>query len=112
MSTLSSLVSALKSAGASSSTIQSAVQAIAGASPTSTIQSICTIILANSNDPAVIKDEATKLAEVPNLPTAVANLVPQLEAAANANNPMQVIQVVQAIETAIGGTGLNLGSLF
>jgi hypothetical protein len=111
MSTLSNLLHSLTNAGASQSVIQATVQGLAALSPTSTIQSICTVILANSNNPAVIKDEATKLAETPNLPVAVANLLPSLQVAAAANNPMQVIQVVQAIETAMGGGGLQLGAV-
>lgn len=115
MSTLGSLIQSLTSAGASSSVIQTAVQAVAQLSPVSSIQSACTTVLANSNNPTVVKDMATKIAEIPNLPVAVANLLPSLQAAAASNNPMQVIQVVQAMETAIGpstgGLGLNLGSV-
>jgi hypothetical protein len=109
MSTLSTIISGLKSAGLSGSLLTSAVQVIATNSPTSAVQSACTTILANSGNPAVVKDMATKMAEIPNLPLAVANLLPTL---LSATTPLQVVEAVQAIETALGQTGgLNLGAL-
>ncbi len=116
MSTLTNIVSVLKSSGLTGAALTSAVQAIASQSPTSAIQASCTTILANSNNPAVVKDMAVKVAEISNLPIAVANLLPSLQAAAAnaATDPGAVVQVVQEIETAIGpstgGLGLNLGS--
>jgi hypothetical protein len=113
MSTLSSIVSVLKAAGVSGSTLTSAVQAIASSSPTAAIQADCTTILANSNNPAVVKDMANKIAEIPGVPIAVANILPALQAA---TTPEAVIEAVRDIETALGsntgGLGLNLGSLF
>jgi hypothetical protein len=109
MSTLSTIISGLKSAGLSGSLLTGAVQVIATNSPTSAVQSACTTILANSGNPAVVKDMATKMAEIPNLPLAVANLLPTL---LSATTPLQVVEAVQAIETALGQTGgLNLGAL-
>ncbi len=112
MSTLSNIVSALKNAGLTGQTLTTTVQSIASNSPTSQIMADCTTILANSMNPAVVKDMATKIAEIPNLPIAVANLLPALQAA---TTPTQVVEAVRDIETAVGpstgGLGLNLGSI-
>lgn len=110
IATLSSIITTLKGLGLSGANLNTAIQSIAGASPTSAVQAACTTILQNSNNPAVVKDMATKMAEIPNLPIAVANLLPALQEAAT---PQQVVEVVQNIETALGphSGGLNLGAL-
>jgi hypothetical protein len=111
MSTLTNIVAVLKNAGVTGPTLINAIQSIAASSPTAAIQAACTTILANSNNPAVVKDEATKIAEIPNLPTAVANVLPVLQAATTAD---QIIEAVRDLETALGpstgGLGLNLGN--
>jgi hypothetical protein len=106
MGALSSFVSTLTSAGVTQTTIPTILQTLANLSPNAAINQACHIILANSNNPTVVKDEATKLAEVANLPAGVAALLPSLE---NATTPMQVVQAVQAIEAAIGGASGLLG---
>jgi hypothetical protein len=110
IATLSSVITTLKGLGLSGANLNTAIQSIAGSSPTSAIQSACTTILQNSNNPAVVKDMTTKIAEIPNLPIAVANLLPALQ---GATTPLQVVEVVQNIETALGPNtgGLNLGAL-
>jgi hypothetical protein len=114
-STLSTILSALTGTGLSSTSIASAVAAIAGNSVTSTVEGLCTSVLQNSANPSVVKDLANKIAEVNGLTIAVANMLPELTAAANATpySPMAVVQVVQAIETALGpqSSGFSLGSL-
>src|SRR5580704_3246901 len=75
IATLSSVITTLKGLGLSGANLNTAIQSIAGSSPTSAIQSACTTILQNSNNPAVVKDMTTKIAEIPNLPIAVANLL-------------------------------------
>jgi hypothetical protein len=111
-STLNNIVTVLKSAGLTGTTLTGAIQSIAGNSPTSAIQAACTTILANSANPAVVKDMATRIAEIPGVPIAVANVLPILQAA---TTPDQVIEAVRDIETALGpntgGLGLNLGSV-
>ena len=111
IATLTSVISTLKGLGLTGTNLNAAIQSIASSSPTSAIQSACTTILQNSNNPAVVKDMATKIAEIPNLPIAVANLLPALQ---EATTPLQVVEVVQNIETALGPHtgGLNLGALF
>jgi len=108
--TLSSIITTLKGLGLTGTNLNTAIQAIAGSSPTSAIQQACTTILQNSNNPTIVKDMVTKIAEIPNLPVAVANLLPALQ---EATTPLQVVEVVQNIETALGPHtgGLNLGSL-
>jgi hypothetical protein len=110
IATLSSVITTLKGLGLSGANLNTAIQSIAGSSPTSAIQSACTTILQNSNNPAVVKDMTTKIAEIPNLPIAVANLLPALQEAVT---PLQIVEVVQNIETALGPNtgGLNLGAL-
>jgi len=109
MSTLNSIFSALKGAGLTGTTLTSTVQALAANSPTSAIHAALTAVLANSGNLAVVKDEVTKLAEIPNLPQAVANLLPKLQAATTAE---EVVTQVGLIETAMGpSNGLSLGSL-
>jgi hypothetical protein len=103
---LNSLVSTLTSAGLSGSTLTAAVSALAGMSPNAKIQAALTTILANSGNPAVIADEVKQIAEIPNVPAAVLNLLPALSAA---NTPAAVVQVVQAIETVMGGSGIAIG---
>lgn len=108
MSTLSNIISTLKAAGLSGTTLTQAIQTIAGASPTAAIQANCTTILANASNPAVVKDMATKIAEISNLPPAVAALLPGLTAA---TTPEAVVEAVRDIETALTsstGSGLVL----
>lgn len=107
---LGSILQTLQAAGLTPAAAASAVQTLAANSPTTAINTLCQTVLQNSNNPTVVKDCCVKLAEIPNLPIAVANLVPALAAATDA---MQVTQVVQAIETAAnpngGGFGFHVG---
>lgn len=79
-STQSSLKSIL-SAGVPTTSLPSIIQALAANSPTSAVKAACTTILANSNNPGVVKDMAMKMAEIQGLPVAVVNLLPSLTAA-------------------------------
>lgn len=108
--TLSSLKSILSAAGVSATSLPSIIQALAANSPTSAVKAACTTILANSNNPSVVKDMAMKMAEIQGLPVAVVNLLPALTAA---GTPLEVVNAVEAIETALGqgAGGLSLGSL-
>lgn len=108
MSTLSSLVNTFQSLGITGTTLTSAIAAVAANSPTAAVQANCVTILQNSASPTVVKDMATKMAEIPNLPIAVANLLPGLVAA---QSPQEVVAAVQAIETAVHptGSGFSLG---
>lgn len=98
MSNFSTIVNALSASGLTGSSLTSAVHAVFSGSPRAAVMSACAIILANSNNPSVVKDEVTKMAEIPNLPAAVNNLLPELLAA---TTPAQVAQIVQAIELAV-----------
>jgi len=104
------LVGALQNVGVPAANVPTVLSGILALSPTPAINAICQTVLAQSANADVVKNEATKLAEIPNLPASVAALVPQLAAAAG--NPMQVVAVVQAIEAAMnttsGGQLLNL----
>jgi hypothetical protein len=99
ITSLNSVVSILQSAGVTGTALSTAISGLFAASPTTAINATCQVILANSNNPTVVKDEAMKLGEIPNLPLAVANLIPSLTAA---NSAPEVVQAVQNIETAIG----------
>lgn len=103
----SSIVTALQNAGTPAASIPNLLSQIAGLSPNAAIQAICQTLLANSGNADVVKAEATKLAEIPNLPAAVASFIPQLQAAAATTpvNPLQVVMLVQGIEAAMHGTG-------
>lgn len=101
-----SLISTLQAAGLTGTNLTTAVQTLAQNSPSVAIKGYCTTILQNSGNPSVVKDLATKIAEVPNLPIAVNNLLPQLVGAAS---PHDVVVAVQDIETALGGTSNFLG---
>jgi hypothetical protein len=103
---LNSIISTLKAAGLSGTTLTTAVSTLAANSPTAAIQTLCQTVLQNSANPTVVKDCCVKLAEIPNLPIAVANLIPSLAAA---TDPMQVTQAVQAIESAANPTGGGFG---
>ncbi len=103
---LSSLVTALTGAGVTQNAIPTVLQTLAAMSPNAAINQICNSILANSSDLTVVKDEATKLAEIPNLPGAVVGLIPMLKAA---TTPTEVVEAVQAIEAAIGSRSGLLG---
>lgn len=97
---LATVLAALNTSGVAESTIPSIVSSLASLNPNATVLSACSIILQNSANMPVVQDEAKKLAETPNLPSAVSNLLPMLNAATSA---LQVVQIVQAIETAVGG---------
>jgi hypothetical protein len=98
MSSFSSIVTALTSSGLTGSALTSAVQSVFQASPRAAVMAGCSVLLSNSQNPTVIKDEVTKMAETPNLPVAVANLLPEL---LTATSPSQVAQIVQAIEVSV-----------
>jgi hypothetical protein len=79
----------LSAAGVSATSLPSIIQALAANSPTSVVKAACTTILANSNNPAVVKDMAVKMAEIQGLPVAAVNLLPALTAA---TTPLEVCQ--------------------
>lgn len=99
MSSLNSIVSLLKNAGLSGTTLTGAISSIVGNSPNTAVRAICTTILANSGDSAIVSAEIIKLAEVPNLPAAVNALIPTLR---SSTTPLQVVQAIQAIEASLG----------
>jgi hypothetical protein len=109
MSVLGSLTSALKGAGLTGSDLASAVSSVFSAatssSPNAAVKKCLTAILANSASPAIVADEAKQLAEIPNLPGAIQNLLPGLNAA---TTPIAVVEAVQAMEEALGTTGFSL----
>lgn len=98
-----SIITALQSAGTPAASIPGLLQQISGLSPNPSIQAICQTLLANSGNSDVVKNEATKLAEVANLPASIAAFIPQLQAAAAVlpMNPLQVVMITQGIETAM-----------
>jgi len=100
---LGTLITTLTNAGLTPAVAAQAVQTLAVNSPTNAVMAICNVILANSNNPTVVKDECVKLAEVPNLPQSVAVLVPSL---ANATDPVQIMNIVHLIEQNIRGSGI------
>lgn len=69
---LGQLLSTLQAAGLTPAVAAQAIQTLAVNSPSNAVMAICNVILANSNNPSVIKDECVKLAEIPNLPQSVA----------------------------------------
>lgn len=99
MSSLNSIVSLLKNAGLTGTTLTGAISSIVGNSPNTAVRNICTTILANSGDTAIVSAEIIKLAEVPNLPAAVNALIPTLR---TSTTPLQVVQAIQAIEASLG----------
>lgn len=99
MSSLGSIMNILKNAGLSGTGLSTAVQSIVGNSPNTAVRAICTVILANSDDMDIVNAEALKLAEVPSLPASINHLLPTLKAA---KTPLEVVNAVQAIETALG----------
>ena len=102
---LTNLISTLQGSGVSNAAIPGVIGGMLG--PHATIQALCKTILANSSNMAIVHDAATKLAEVPNLPSSVSGIVPELMAA---TSPMEVVQAVSAIETVMHSEGL--GGLF
>lgn len=106
MSTLSSIINVLQGAGLTGTNLTSALSTLVANSPTTAIKAACSVILSNSSSPTVIKDEATKMAEIPNLPISVANLLPSLVAA---TTPVEVVQIVTEIESAVNATTGTVG---
>lgn len=105
---LGQLISTLQAAGLTPAVAAQAVQTLAVNSPNTAVMSICNVILANSNNPSVIKDECVKLAEIPNLSQSVAVLIPSL---ASATDPVQIMNIVHLIEQNMRGTSIfSLGS--
>lgn len=102
MGVFSGLVNSLQNIGVPAANIPTVLSGIVALSPAPAVNAICQTLLAQSALPDVVKAEAAKLAEVPNVPASVAGLVPQLIAASS--NPTQVILVVQAIEAAMNST--------
>ena len=100
---LGSLITTLTNAGLTPAVAAQAISTLAVNSPNNAVMAICNVILANSNNPTVIKDECVKLAEIPNLPQSVAALIPSLAAAAD---PVQVMNIVHMIETNIRGSSI------
>lgn len=98
---LSSLTSILTSAGVTGSSLASAVSGLVGLSPNAKVKACLQAILANSSNPGVVSDEVKQIAEIANCPAAVMNLLPSFAAA---TTPIQVVQVVQEIESVMGGS--------
>lgn len=99
---LGQLITTLTNAGLTPAVAAQAIQTLAVNSPNNSVMAICNVILANSNNPSVIKDECVKLAEIPNLPQSVAVLIPSLAAA---TDPVQVMNIVHMIEQNVRGNG-------
>ena len=105
---LGQLITTLTNAGLTPQVAATAIQTLAVNSPSTAVMAICNVILSNSNNPSVVKDECVKLAEVPNLPQSVAVLIPSL---AGATDPVQIMNIVHMIEQNIRGSGMfTLGS--
>ena len=102
MSFFSDTINTLTQLGLTGPNLIAAVTCISNNSPTAAVRAACSIILANAANPTVVKDEVTKIAEIPNLPSSVMALLPELAAA---QSPSQVVAIVQAIETSVGSTG-------
>lgn len=100
---ISGVISSLQQIGVPSTSIPTALQTIFSMGPNSAIQQICQTLLANSSNSEVVKDAATKLAEIPNLPASVGAFIPQLQAVAAAQpiNSLSVVMLTQGIETAM-----------
>lgn len=105
----SGLVTSLKNVGVPAANIPTVLSGIVALSPAPAVNAICQTLLAQSANADIVKAEATKLAEVANVPASVAGLIPQLMA--SAGNPAQVILLVQAIEAAMNSTGSGSGLL-
>jgi hypothetical protein len=105
MARLGGLISLLETNGVASANIPNVLSALALNSPNATITAALNAILANSNSPAVISDEAKKIAETPNAPASVIALLPSLAAA---TTPVQVVGIVQEMEAALQATAPSL----
>lgn len=101
MSTLGNIFSALKASGLTGATLTSTFQSIVGSAPGPAVKAACSMIIANSSNPAVIADEAKDIAEIANLPDGVRALLPSLTAP-NVT-PAQVIQAALQIEQIVSG---------
>jgi hypothetical protein len=97
---ITTLLGNLQTAGVPTTAMPGVLSTIFSLSPNAAIQQICTVLMANSTNPEVVKDAATKLAEIPNLPASVGAFVPQLQALAAAVpiNSLSVVMLTQAIE--------------
>jgi hypothetical protein len=98
---LSSITSILQSAGITGSSLASAVSGLVGLSPNAKVKACLQAILANSANNAVVVDECKQIAEIANCPAAVMNLLPALQAA---TSPIAVVQIVQEMESVLGGS--------
>ena len=109
--TLASVWTTLSNAGLTGAALQTAVQTLSANSPNAAVLKCCTVVMSNLGNPSVILDECRQMAEIPNLPASVAQLLPVLAAAAQAQpiNPLAVQQVVSGIETAMGQSGGAFG---
>jgi RecA/RadA recombinase len=96
---LNSVFSALKGTGLTGTALTSAVQAVIGNSPAAAVKAACAVIVANSGNPEVVKDEATKIAEIANVPAGVTALLPAMTV--GGATAEQVIQVALQIEQLV-----------
>lgn len=107
---LNDIVTVLKNAGITGSTLTTAVTTLATNSPSAALHTLATQVLANSGNPTVVKDLAVKMAEVPNLPNGI---MPYITNVANAADPSSVLKAVQDLETFLQTTsgfgGFHLG---
>jgi hypothetical protein len=88
-----SIVTALQASGLTPSQVVTATQNLAGGNK---ITNYLNVIMANSNNPEVIKDEVIKIQELPGLSASVAGLLPALTAPGV--TAAQVVQTVLTIE--------------
>ena len=112
---LKSVASNLSSSGITDpATLTKVFSGLSQLNPASPVLGLCNQILANAANPKVVDDLATKIAETPGVPASVIAILPALSNPAA--TPLQVIQAVQAIETALGAgqsglLGFNVGGL-
>lgn len=97
---ITGVTSILQGAGLTGSALSSAVGSIIGLFNTtkSQVKAALNGVLQASNDPVALGDAVTKLAEVPNLPSNIALLVPALRAAAT---PAAVAQIVATMQSEL-----------
>lgn len=107
---LNDIVTVLKNAGITGTTLTTAVSTLASNSPSTALHNYAMQVLSNSGNPTVVKDLAVKMAEVPNLPNGV---MPYVSEIGNAADPAAVLKAVTDLESFLkatsGFSGFHLG---
>ena len=101
-SALSAVTTAVNAAGGSTSLIPSSMASLTG-KVSNQVTPLLNVIVANSSNFAVINDVRTKILEVPGLP---ATVVPLLTSITPTTTPLEMMQIVAAIETAMTTAGV------